>query len=95
MLDTHGSKPTKQPVAWGEFYGGRIVAVSLHKSHHYTVPLYTRPSEQAVTEALKAALETMNRYRRAGHGDEVFMDDLCRSIRKAETALEEQGGDNG
>lgn len=48
MLDTHGSKPTKQqePVAWGEFYGGKIVAVSLHKSHHYTVPLYTHPPEQ-------------------------------------------------
>lgn len=49
--------------------------------------LYTRPSEQAVTEALKAALETMNRYCRAGYGDDVFMDDLCRSIRKAESAL--------
>lgn len=34
----------QQPVAWGEFYGGKIVAVSLHKSYHYTVPLYTRPS---------------------------------------------------
>lgn len=37
----------QEPVAWGEFYGGKIVAVSLHKNHHYTVPLYTHPSEQA------------------------------------------------
>src|SRR5690606_5266910 len=45
----------QEPVAWGEFYGGKIVSVSLHKSHHYTVPLYTRPSEQAVTEAMELA----------------------------------------
>jgi len=42
----------QEPVAWGVFYRGKIVAVSLHKGYHYTVPLYTRPSEQAVTEAM-------------------------------------------
>lgn len=42
---------------------------------------------EAVEGALRRALTTMQRYQRAGHGDDVFMDDLRQSIRVAETAL--------
>ncbi len=45
------------------------------------------PPASAIREALEASLETMQRYKRAGHGDDVFMSDLCQSIRKAEAAL--------
>src|SRR5690606_2926507 len=49
---TPATEGQQEPVAWGVFYRGKIVAVSLHKGYHYTVPLYTRPSEHAVTEAM-------------------------------------------
>lgn len=49
--DGQEGQQDNEPVAWGVAYRGKIVAVSLHKGYHYTVPLYTRPVEQAVTEA--------------------------------------------
>ena len=35
-----------EPVAWGEFYGGRCAAVRLDRSVHCQTPLYTHPSTQ-------------------------------------------------
>lgn len=40
----------QEAAAYGENIGGKIVSVRLDKSRHCTVPLYTRPAEQAVTE---------------------------------------------
>ncbi len=51
----------QEPVAWGEFYGGKIATVRTDKSRHCTVPLYARPAEQAVTEALRDLLDHVDR----------------------------------
>lgn len=58
-LEPAAPEGQQEPVAWGVFYRGKIVAVSLHKGYHYTVPLYTRPSEQAVTEAMVEAVRKL------------------------------------
>lgn len=55
-------------------------------------PLYAAPVDQTaeierLREAMTAALLTMQRYKRMGYGDEVYMADLCESIRTAESAL--------
>ncbi len=55
--------------------------------HPSTMLAAAEGRQEVLTEALRGALTTMQRYQRAGHGDDVFMDDLCQSIRVAETAL--------
>lgn len=42
---------------------------------------------QKLTEALERSASIMRSYERLGYGDEVYMDELCRSIRAAEAAL--------
>ena len=56
-----------EPVAWGVVYRGKIVAVSLHKGYHYTVPLYARPTERAVTDEMELARAVLAQSITAGH----------------------------
>jgi len=58
-----------EPVAWGEFYGGRCAAVRLDRSVHCQTPLYLSPPPadairaQARREALEEAAKEMDRRR--------------------------------
>jgi len=51
-----------EPVAWGEFYGGRCAAVRLDRSVHCQTPLYTHPLAAAIrAEARRESLEMVGR----------------------------------
>ena len=78
----------QEAVAWGVVYRGKIVAVSLHKGYHYTVPLYTRPTERTVTDAMvEAAVQAVRQYTR----DTLFIDEHRELVRTALKAAMEAG----
>lgn len=49
-----------------------------------------RERNARLVAALKRASTTVKRYRRAGHGDDVFFDDLCQTDALIDAALTQE-----